>query len=140
MGPIYQRLPEYIASNAYQDPASASNGPFQYGHDTIFPFFEWLKVHPDTRRDLANNMTRYQQGQPSWLDPGFFPAAEVLGEGLNAGDNTILLVDVGGSTGHDIADFHRRNPHLPGRLILQDLSGVIEQLTNLDKRIRNNWP
>jgi hypothetical protein len=58
----------------------------------------------------VNNTTGYQQGQPSWLDPGFFLAAEVLGEGLNADDNAILLVNVGGSTGHDIADFHRGNP------------------------------
>jgi hypothetical protein len=57
MGPIYQRRPEYIAANAYQDPAGASSGRFQYAHDTKLPFFEWLKGHPDTRRDLANNMT-----------------------------------------------------------------------------------
>ena len=131
LGPVYQKLPEYIAANAYREPASTSNGPFQYGHFTNLPLSEWLQVHPRTRQDLSNNMAGYKYGQPSWLDTGFFPAAEVLGKGLKGGHDQVLLVDVGGSIGHDIAEFRSRNAQLPGRLILQDVPRVIGQVANL---------
>ena len=45
------------------------------------------------------------------------------------------LVDVGGGIGTDVIEFRRRYPQFPGRIILQELAGVIasakEQKTNL---------
>ena len=37
----------------------------------------------------------------------------------------LLLVDVGGGTGTDALEFRRRYPSIPGRVILQELPGVI---------------
>ncbi|KAF4980247.1 hypothetical protein FZEAL_3706 [Fusarium zealandicum] len=51
------------------------------------------------------------------------------------GDNATLLVDIGGSFGHDISEFQRKFSDSPGRLILQDLPVVIDQVTKLDDRI-----
>lgn len=41
----------------------------------------------------------------------------------------VLMVDVGGSTGHDILGFHKAHPTQPGRLVLQDLPKQIDQLS-----------
>ncbi|KAF2462778.1 S-adenosyl-L-methionine-dependent methyltransferase [Lindgomyces ingoldianus] len=40
----------------------------------------------------------------------------------------ILIVDVGGSFGHDIIDFHAAFPNLPWKLVLQDLPATISAI------------
>lgn len=78
-------------------------------------------------------MGGYHQGRPSWMDPGFYPVQENLVEGFNT--ETAMLVDVGGSIGHDLEELYLKHPSLPGKLILQDLPIVIGQIQTLDPRI-----
>lgn len=40
-----------------------------------------------------------------------------------------MLVDVGGGYGHEIQEIRKRYPDLPGRMIVQDLSDTINQIT-----------
>lgn len=65
------------------------------------------------------------------MDVGFYPVP-TLTEGLNIGDNDVLLVDVGGSIGHDLSEFRRKWPDVPGRLILQDLLEPIEKAKTIN--------
>lgn len=76
-----------------------------------------------------NHMSAYHQGRPSWMDPGFYPVEEHLVAGLDP--NAPLLVDVGGSTGHDLTEFHLKHPKVQGKLVLQDLPEVIEKARHL---------
>ena len=46
--------------------------------------------------------------------------------GYEAAKDDVLLVDVGGSSGHDLVSFRSRHPDMTGRLILQDLPEAIE--------------
>lgn len=43
-----------------------------------------------------------------------------------ASKDDVLLVDVGGSSGHDLVGFRSRHPDMAGRLVLQDLPKAIE--------------
>lgn len=69
------------------------------------------------------------------MDAGFYPVQDRLINGFDQHGDATLLVDVGGSFGHDIGEFHRKFPDAPGRLVLQDLPVVISQITNLDNKI-----
>jgi hypothetical protein len=69
------------------------------------------------------------------MDPGFFPVQEKLIDGFEKSVDSALLVDIGGSFGHDIGEFCRKFPDAPGRLILQDLPVVIDQINSLDNKI-----
>jgi hypothetical protein len=42
--------------------------------------------------------------------------------------DAVLLVDVGGNTGHEIQAIRQRFPALSGRMVLQDLPSTIEQV------------
>lgn len=73
-------------------------------------------------------MGMYATDRPRWLDPGHFPIRKVLGEEAKINeDNPVLLVDVGGGKGHDLALFQKMYSDLPGGLVLQDIPYVIEQ-------------
>ena len=117
-------LRRYLSENNYKRPKDSRNGPFQSGLQTRLPFFEWLGEHPETATSFNNQMSGYSLSSARWSDPGCVPVKDVLA----APDSKkgVLLVDVGGGRGHDIALFKKQHPDLPGRLILQDLPSVVE--------------
>lgn len=69
------------------------------------------------------------------MDPGFYPVQERLVDGVTIGEDDVLLVDLGGSFGHDLSDFRRKWPGLPGRLVLQDLPEVVVSVKDLHPTI-----
>lgn len=69
------------------------------------------------------------------MDPGFFPVRERLIDGAKPDDDAVFLVDIGGSLGHDLEEFRRKHPQVPGRLILQDLPSVLAQIQHVDEKI-----
>ncbi|KAL3431517.1 O-methyltransferase-domain-containing protein [Aspergillus tetrazonus] len=108
-------LPSFPQENQLRQPKQRLPYAFQDGYRTDKHFFELLKEHPTHGAEFNNHMTAYRQGRPSWMDDGFYPVPS-LTEGLNIGADDVLLVDVGGNW-----------PSIPGRLVLQDLPGVIKQ-------------
>jgi len=128
--PSFVKLPEYLAKTGYRNPQSPIDGPFQYGNQTPLHFFEWLQARPKIFEAFGNHMAGYRQGRPSWMDPDFYPVEDLLGKGFRTEDkDAVMLVDVGGGLGHDIEEFQRKHPRLPGRLVLQDLPSVIKEAT-----------
>lgn len=77
-------------------------------------------------------MSGYRQGKSSWMDEDFYPVRERLAGNSTLDKEAILLVDVGGGLGHDLAEFKRKHPDIDpkvcGRLILQDKPDVIAQI------------
>ena len=126
-GPSFLKLPSYLSENGYKNPEDPTNGPFQYGHDTKLSCKDWRAEHPAIQRAFNNHMAGYVGSQPRWMDYDFYPVKDRLGKGLKSGSEP-LIVDVGGSLGHDLAAFKAKHPELPGRLVLQDLPTVISQV------------
>lgn len=61
------------------------------------------------------------------MDPNFYPVEENLVKGAKTEQDAVFLVDVGGGTGHDLQKLYRKQPKLPGKLVLQDSKSVIEE-------------
>lgn len=57
-----------------------------------------------------------------------YPFAEILSK-EESDDNTILIVDISGGLGHAAAKINSRIKNVPGRVILQDQSIVIDAIT-----------
>ena len=74
-------------------------------------------------------MSGYRAGKSSWVDPGFYPVEERLGNGMKQGADEVLLVDVGGGLGHDLELLKQKHAGVPGRLVLQDKEEVLSQIT-----------
>jgi hypothetical protein len=70
------------------------------------------------------------------MDEGFYLVEENLTDGIdNSKAEDASLVDIGGDVGHDCEEFLRKFPGAHGRLILQDLTIIIGQITDLEARI-----
>ena len=79
-------------------------------------------------------MSVYSLGRPSWMDNGFYPVRNLV-DTTSITNDDVLLVDIGGSIGHDLAEFKSKWPDLPGRLILQDLPAVVANADGLHETI-----
>lgn len=62
-----------------------------------------------------------------------FPAQERLIKGADTNPEAPFLVDVGGSVGHDLVQFQENFPSHPGKLILEDLDVVINQIPDPER-------
>jgi hypothetical protein len=125
--PAFREMPSYLV-NLGDNPPDPVNGIFQRAHNTKMSFFEYIYTIPGIPEQFAHHMAGSRHGQPSWADETFYPVQGSLIAGADASPDAVFLVDVGGSTGHDIAEFHAKHPDVPGKLVLQDLPSVIESI------------
>ncbi|KAF5505543.1 O-methyltransferase [Colletotrichum siamense] len=131
-GPL--RFHEYSRKRGFKNPTDAKDTSMMYAYNTDKDMFSW-------QQDLGygthfnHHMSGYRQGRNPWMAPGFFPVKERLIEGADKNADAAFLVDIGGSIGHDLAEFHRYHPDAPGKLILQDLPVVIGQIQELTPAI-----
>lgn len=126
--PVYARLPAYLRGTKHVNPTDDS--VFKYGHDTDLGPFPWLAADLRMQTAFQNHMAGYSMGRPHWMDDGFYPVTERL-RGVEEGQ--VLLVDVGGATGHDLVNFQNKHPAVSGKLILQDQVQVISSIREGDR-------
>lgn len=128
-------LPPFLKKNKYRNPTSPTDTAFQLGYGTNMGFFEHVQQEPITAKQFNEHMSVYAQGRDRWMDAGFYPVQERLVQGAGIQKEGVLLVDMGGSFGHDLEDFRRKWPDVPGRLVLQDLPEVVCSAKGLDPSI-----
>lgn len=126
--PALLALPDFLASTGYNNPTDAEKGPFVFVHGA--QLFDYLTANPKIGTTVAMAMqasTRYRGSLVS-----VFPTEELVKQGKN---NNVLLVDCGGSTGHDIRTFYAKHAQPKAKLVLQDLPNVLLGADNLPEQI-----
>lgn len=104
-------------------------------YNTELNFFEHLH-NVGCGEQFNALMGGYHQGRKSWMDAGFYPVKERLVDGFDAvNKDAAMIVDIGGNLGHDLQEFGRKHPGVPGRLVLQDLPIIIGSIKDLDSKI-----
>lgn len=131
-GPL--RFHEYARKTGYKNPTDATNTSMMHAYGTDKDMFAWQQSL-GFGEHFNNHMGGYRQGRPPWCGPNFYPVKERLIDGADTSPDAPFLVDIGGSIGHDLAEFKRLNPDHPGKLILEDLPRVIGQIKELDPAI-----
>lgn len=131
-GPI--QFHEFAKKNGFKNPTDAANTSLNLAAKMDTDFFSYVHSR-GYGTHFANHMGGYRQGRPPWMSEGFFPVKERLIDGADTDPESSFLVDLGGSSGHDLAEFNRYWPDAPGKLVLQDLPVVIDQTKDFDKSI-----
>ncbi|KAH8689898.1 putative O-methyltransferase [Talaromyces proteolyticus] len=130
-GPALRSLPSFVQSTGFQNPTDHVNGLFRYW--TGKTVWDWLKANPETEKVVGTVMQTYAMNRPSLSD--IYPTGELIN---SIQDDTAVLVDCGGSIGHDLTSFAKVHGKdlKPGSLILQDQPVVIEEAGDLDPTIK----
>ncbi|KAL4899428.1 S-adenosyl-L-methionine-dependent methyltransferase [Aspergillus multicolor] len=123
--PSPAQLPNYFLQHGYTSPTDTRNGPFQYAMRTEKQYFDWVASQPRLQEAL-NTVMAVNPGNvgQNWFE--YYPVTERL---RVKSSEDVILVDVGGNTGKDLASFREKFPPsvLPGRAILQDQPFIIEK-------------
>lgn len=131
--PTLAKIPDFLKMNGFKNPEGATTGPFNYAENFSQSMWEWFAADPE-KLDTCNTFMEADRGsRPSWLE--WFPVQERIIDGYSATYGDTLLVDVAGGRGHDTAAFLKKFPDKPGRLVVEDLPHVIEDIRNLDSSI-----
>jgi len=120
--PSFAKLPEFLKSINLHNPEDNRNGPFQYANQVENPF-DWLTEHPHVFQAFHQYIHTIRILRPSWIE--MYPVQENLIQGVKLEGDSSVLVDIGGSVGTVLEDFRVRVPLYTGRLVLQELPGVI---------------
>ncbi|CAD6578655.1 MAG: hypothetical protein ASARMPREDX12_008924 [Alectoria sarmentosa] len=123
--PAAANVVKCLHQNEIRSPREAKETPFFSANNATF--FEWLKENPQQRNSFDSYMGINRKENLAWCE--VFPITDQFSASLRADPRAVLLVDVGGSHGHDLLKFKERCPDLPGRLILQDLPEKINSLS-----------
>ncbi|KAH8426292.1 uncharacterized protein LDX57_004039 [Aspergillus melleus] len=131
--PTIQKAPMFLQENHYQNPLDPFNGPFQYTLKTGSSTWDWLAENPEA----CNRFNTYMEGNrcdhPHWSD--WFPVqSRLVGGADEQGD--AFLVDIAGGRGHELLEFMKNFPRVPGSFVLEDLPSVLADIHDLDPDIR----
>ncbi|KAM0430033.1 hypothetical protein ACHAPT_006039 [Fusarium lateritium] len=116
---------EYSRKRGFVNPTNSKDTPLMDAYGMDMDMFAWLQKLGYSSH-FNNHMGGYRQGRPPWMS--FYPVKERLIAGASNSPDAAFLVDIGGNVGHDIMEFQRHYPNVPGKLILQDLPTVICQI------------
>ncbi|KAF1986387.1 S-adenosyl-L-methionine-dependent methyltransferase [Aulographum hederae CBS 113979] len=138
--PSLASLPTYFATRGYASPTSFHDGPWRFAFPGTPNPYDYFAQHPTYQKAGNVVFAFWCQGQgDEWFE--FFPVEEKLQAVADGDTNThaaaakpgeedeqILIVDIGGGMGHVLTAFAARFPTLRGKLIVQDLPGVIADI------------
>lgn len=112
------------------EPGQTTLFKYANGFDKIFGM---LEVNPEQKEAFDGYMaTRRLVQQPQWFE--IYPAAQKLANARSQADS-VLLVDVGGGPGQEMARFRQRYPGVSGRIVLQDLPLTLNRLEKVPEGI-----
>ena len=117
-------LPQYFSERGWKCPDDAFNGPFQYGVGTDKHAFEYIESKPKLQQAFNTTMALAHRRR----EAPFYTYFAVDEKFSNIPPTNVLLVDVGGGQGADLAAFKKAYPDISGKLILQDLPAVISSV------------
>ena len=116
--PCFLSLPAYLKSINHASPASqAGNWSFVHGKD----IWTWFKANAEADKTVGLTMSALSTYRAPFFE--IFSAKDLI---ANSSGAEVLLVDVGGSLGHDLEAFIRTYPQSSGRLVLQDRQEVLQ--------------
>lgn len=128
-GPVFHALPRYVEGIGFQNPSDTANGAFAKWAGA--PVWEWLKTNPNAEKIIGTVMQTYASNRPHISE--IYPSNKLVDSAPKDG---VVLVDIGGSVGHDLLFFAQKHNSQPGTLILQDRPAVLENAGQLPSAIK----
>jgi hypothetical protein len=124
--PMFQTLPAHLKKTGYKNPTDPNDCNWQFMKGKKENLFQSLGADPVAAREFNDAMESHSKyNLTPW--PEIYPTQTLI---AGAKPDRPLVVDVGGSKGHDLTKFHLRHPDIPeGSLVLEDLPDILKELT-----------
>jgi demethylsterigmatocystin 6-O-methyltransferase len=120
VSPGAQALPMFLERTEYRNPDSIYNCPWYPEHNKDLNVMQYLFSDATVLKEFNGWMQHQRLDSSTWMD--------VYPLDVSSSSNQDFFVDIGGGVGHMCIALRERFPNLPGRLVLQDLPGTIDNL------------
>ncbi|KAF5535492.1 sterigmatocystin 8-o-methyltransferase [Fusarium mexicanum] len=123
--PTFSALPEYLKQTGYKNPSDSNNCNWQFANKCKENVFQSLALNPTAAKEFNDAMESHSKyNLTPW--PEVYPTENLVADPK---PDRPLVVDVGGSKGHDLIKFYNCHPDIPeGSLVLQDLPEILREL------------
>ncbi|KAI0119645.1 S-adenosyl-L-methionine-dependent methyltransferase [Daldinia grandis] len=132
MSAMSNGLPSFLKETGFKNPTDSKNGVVQHVQGPYESVFEYIVANPTRSKDFTHAMECHSRwNMTAWTDA--FPTDLLL---KDAKLDLPLVVDVGGSKGHDLEKFWLKHPEIPdGSLVIEDLPGTLAEVEVTNKAI-----
>lgn len=122
---IVKGIPGFLAKTNYQA-TSDSHGhcAANVGLNIENTLFQYAGENPAMAALMLNYMKHWRDGRPTAWD-NRIELSDFKMSNADVQSNRVLMVDVGGGSGHEMVNFRQKHPELPGRLVVEDLEHQI---------------
>lgn len=115
-----QVLPDVLRDSGFKNPNSSV---WKTAANTDMEIWPWMKVNePEVLKGFHLMMSLRRYGDWIAIEPNLFTREEITSS------SRPVLVDVGGSVGHQTKRVKEAHPGFAGRLVCQDLPEVVAQI------------
>lgn len=123
--PMFRTLPLYLQETGFKNPSDVRNGNLQYWLGKDADLFQYIGTNSKLTEHFNDAMECHSKyNLAPWTE--VFPTDTIIS---NAKEDRPLIVDIGGSKGHDLEKFRLRHPDLPeNSLVLQDLPEILKDV------------
>ncbi|KAK7215733.1 hypothetical protein V2G26_003736 [Clonostachys chloroleuca] len=124
-GPMFLSLPLHLKTTGFRNPTDGDDCNWQFLKGPGTSFFGDIDTDAELRKAFGDTMKSHSHNNLTpWTE--IYPTKTIL---ESAKDDGPLVVDIGGSRGHDLIKFLQCHPDAAGRLVLQDLPNILHNLT-----------
>lgn len=118
--PVAANTRQFLASKSFiRGTETCVQSPFEFVHGS--PIWKVMEDSSDQRHNFDMWMRERKKHQETSWHRIYPPSASFDAASMKSSPDAVLMIDIGGATGSQLINFHSQFPHLPGRLILQDL-------------------
>ena len=122
----WQSLSVFLQSTQYKNSLNSRVCVFNYAFDIKEFIFAVMTQQSKILNQFNNYMIEQRKDRVNWLD--FYSVKRKLRESFVKNTDAILLVNVDDAQEHELLEIKRRFSQLSERLILQDVSKIIEKI------------
>ncbi|KAJ5115983.1 hypothetical protein N7456_000331 [Penicillium angulare] len=126
LSPAVLKTPEFLQKTNYQVPEDRFAGPMQHTYNTKLTTFEWLASDVAVHERFHAFVEHVRDNRPFWVD--WYPAQKTILDGYSGEANDALIVDIGAGSGRDMLAFKKKFPDVTGRVIIEDLPSVFDDV------------
>lgn len=122
------KFPEWLDKNGLKCPSEPTAGLFQFAFGTDLEAFDYWHRKPEILDNVNTVMEGVRSSRPNWVE--WYPVQDRILNDIKPESDTVVLVDVAGGRGHDLEVFRKHFPQDKGKLVLEDLPAVVDDIKN----------
>ncbi|KAF2164143.1 hypothetical protein M409DRAFT_56850 [Zasmidium cellare ATCC 36951] len=118
-------LPKYLSETGYRNPTDPNTSLFAKIHGA--GIMDLLQQNPERAATVFEYMAEHRKHLPTWMNDAVSTKDFEMSD-IDHNSNRIMMVDVGGGSGHQCFALRAAFPQLRGKMVVQDITVMVDMI------------